>query len=115
MQIAAQLADGQCGLSDGSKPGYWRLPTKEEWEAMVDEKYVDREDYSQPAISNDAGTGNWKEGDAFYGVQTYYYWSSSTYANDTYYASWNVNLSNCHVDYDGNTDTYYVWPVRRIH
>jgi hypothetical protein len=61
---AAQLADGQCGLSDGSKAGDWRLPTKDEWEAMVDKKY------EKPALSNAAGTSQWTEGDAFSGVQT---------------------------------------------
>jgi hypothetical protein len=64
MQLAAKLADGQCGLSDGSKPGDWRLPTKDEWKAMVDTEY------KRPVLSNAAGTGQWKEGDAFSGVQT---------------------------------------------
>jgi hypothetical protein len=34
-QSAAQLAGGQCGLTDGSSPGDWRLPTKAEWEATI--------------------------------------------------------------------------------
>ena len=34
-QAAAGLADGQCGLTDGSSAGDWRLPTKAEWEATV--------------------------------------------------------------------------------
>jgi tetratricopeptide (TPR) repeat protein len=40
MQWAAKLAHGQCGLSNGSKAGDWRLPTKEEWEAMIDDRYT---------------------------------------------------------------------------
>ena len=32
---AAALADGQCELTDGSRPGDWRLPTWEELEATV--------------------------------------------------------------------------------
>src|SRR5262245_29769478 len=28
---AAALASGQCGLTDGSKAGDWRLATKDEW------------------------------------------------------------------------------------
>ena len=40
MQNAANLANEQCGLSDGSTSGMWRLPTKDEWEAMVDSKYI---------------------------------------------------------------------------
>jgi len=31
----AALADGQCGLFDGSAPGDWRLPTRAEWLATV--------------------------------------------------------------------------------
>jgi len=110
-QSAANLASGQCGLSDGSRRGMWRLPTYEEWNAMIDEKYIDRENYSRPALSNAAGTGPWKEGDAFSGVQTYYYWSSTTLANSTTKA-WYVYFANGHVGYDNKTRTNYVWPVR---
>ncbi|MGE0592748.1 MAG: hypothetical protein AB7G23_08915 [Vicinamibacterales bacterium] len=33
--VVARLADGQCGLTDGSVPGDWRLPTREEWSATL--------------------------------------------------------------------------------
>jgi hypothetical protein len=111
MQNAANLASGQCGLSDGSKRGMWRLPSKEEWEAMIDKKYVDRKNYSQPALSNAAGTGLWKEGDAFSGVQTDDYWSSTTSVNGTTYA-WYVYLGFGGVSTDDKATTYYVWPLR---
>ncbi len=32
---AAGLADGACGLTDGSAAGDWRLPTKVEWEETI--------------------------------------------------------------------------------
>jgi hypothetical protein len=32
-QAAAGLGAGQCGLTDGSSPGDWRLPTLVEWQA----------------------------------------------------------------------------------
>jgi hypothetical protein len=32
---AAGLEDGECGLTDGSSPGDWRSPTREEWETTV--------------------------------------------------------------------------------
>lgn len=35
-QAAAALENGQCGLTDGSRPGDWRLPSNAEWTAMVD-------------------------------------------------------------------------------
>jgi hypothetical protein len=110
-QSAAKLAHGQCGLLDGSRRGMWRLPTKEEWEAMIDEKYVDRKNGNQPTLSNAAGTGPWKEGDAFSGVQTNDYWSSSTDANFTAYALL-VTRSFGYVSYSVKTNTHYVWPVR---
>jgi hypothetical protein len=114
MQSAANLASGQCGLRDGSKRGMWRLPTKDEWKAMIDKKYVDRENWSQPVISNAAGTGPWKEGDAFSGVQSGNCWTATTYANVTS-GAWLVNLKNGNVNSYGETNPYYVWPVRGRH
>ncbi len=105
MESATKLADGQCDLSDGSKAGDWRLPTREEWEAMVDDRY------NYPALSNAAGTGQWKEGDAFSGVQLDKYWSSSSCANGSAFA-WNVPLTSSNVDNGNKTVTHYVWPVR---
>ena len=108
---AANLASGQCGLRDGSGQGMWRLPTKEEWQAMIDKKYVDRQNYNQPALSNAAGTGKWKEGDAFSGVQTHNYWSSTTFSPTTAFA-WFVYLSNGYVYNTNKTNMRYVWPMR---
>jgi len=108
MQSADNLADGQCGLRDGSKSGDWRLPTLDEWEAMVDKKY------KSPALYNVAGTSQWKNGDAFWGVQTDSYWSSTTDAVGTNDA-WYVYLFDGDVDYYNKTSTYYVWPVRGGH
>ncbi|KHD06603.1 hypothetical protein PN36_11215 [Candidatus Thiomargarita nelsonii] len=106
MQSAANLADGQCGLRDGSRRGDWRLPTENEWVAMVDNKY------NFPTLSNAAGTGKWKEGDAFSGVQTNFYWSSS--ANGAAYA-WFVDLASGLVNVVNKSNTSYVWPVRGGH
>jgi serine/threonine protein kinase len=108
MQWAAELAHGQCGLSDGSKAGDWRLPTKEEWEAMWDDRYSD------PALCNAAGTGQWKEGDAFSGVPTSYtwYWSSSEISTSS---AWSVGLYDGSVYYNDKTYTFYVWAVRGGH
>jgi serine/threonine protein kinase len=108
MQWAAELAHGQCGLRDGSKAGDWRLPTKEEWEAMLDKRY------ENPALSNAAGTGQWKEGDAFSGLPTSYiwYWSSTEYNTSS---AWNVYLDVGFVHSDVKAFTYYVWAVRGGH
>ncbi|MEN8216813.1 MAG: DUF1566 domain-containing protein [Pseudomonadota bacterium] len=105
LQTAANLAHGQYGLSDGSMPGMWRLPTKEEWEAMVDKRY------EKPALVNAAETGQWTEGDAFLGVQASYYWSSTTDADLRSFA-WYVYLYYGYVDITDKTYFSYVWPVR---
>lgn len=39
ISAAADLIDGTCGLTDGSEPGDWRLPTKEEWEVFMSDLY----------------------------------------------------------------------------
>ncbi len=104
-QSAAKLAHGQCGLSDGSKAGDWRLPTKDELSAMVDKKYED------PALSNATGTNKWKEGNAFSDVQAGVYWSSTTYASNASIA-WDVYLGSGSVNTGYKSGTDYVWPVR---
>jgi len=107
MQWAAKLAQGQCGLRDGSRAGMWRLPTIDEWKAMVDKRY------KYPALSNAAGTSQWKEGDAFSGVSTswVWYWSSTTHTKYTS-SAWGVLLYSGYVSYRSMTSTNDVWAVR---
>ena len=95
----------QCSLNDGSVAGDWRLPNRKELFSLVDFEY------SSPAVSNTLGTGQWIAGDPFDNIQSNDYWSSSTYALNTYYA-WVVNVNYGHVDYCNKTYYYYVWPVR---
>ena len=51
------LKSGQCGLTDGSVAGNWRLPNVKELQSLIDFAY------SKPALSNAVGTGqfiNWR-------------------------------------------------------
>jgi hypothetical protein len=75
----------------------WRLPTKKELEALT--KW--------------AGTSpsDRLNGIGFTGVQSNYYWSSSTNAAGTR-SAWNVNLNYGNVYSNSKTNGNYVWPVR---
>ena len=107
-RIVNELQDGQCGLNDGSKPTDWRLPTKEEWEVMVDTKY------ERPALSNTNGTGQWAENDIFRGVKTSYYWSSTTFVGNASLA-WYMTFSVGSTGFVGKNSAFYVWPIRDEH
>jgi hypothetical protein len=87
-KLVDKLAHGQCGLSDGSKPSAWRLPTRKEWEAMK--------------------TGI--KGDVFSDVQARY-WLSDTSAEVKIFRQ-KTTLSVTNVCTSDNTYCY-VWPVRR--
>ena len=104
MAAAAALDAGDFAwLTDGSSAGDWRLPTKEEWEAFVVTTY------NIPALCNAAGTAQWTEGNAFIGVQSYFYWSSTEYAATI---AWYVAMYSGVVDIGYKDVYYYVWPVR---
>jgi hypothetical protein len=105
---AAALKDGTCGLTDGSKEGDWRLPTKAEWEAFMSQVY------KNPALVNTVGDAQWSEGDAFNGVQfdVYFYWSSTEYENSGY--AWCAKMRDGSMTWTFDPLTYYVWPVRSI-
>ena len=96
---------GDCGLSDDSEAGAWRLPNVKELQSLIDFGWYN------PALSDAAGTAKWTDGDAFTDVQSASYWSSTTIAGDTTYA-WYVYLYYGHVGYDYKTVAHYVWPVR---
>ena len=96
LTAANSLSGGYCGLTDGSISGDWRLPNKRELDSLID--------FSRwnPALPS---------GHPFIGVQSSYYWSSTTYA---YYTdgAWFVGMGyggvgNYYKGYD-----LYVWPVR---
>ena len=97
MDWAKQLKNGQCGLGDSSAAGQWRLPSREEWETLIDKNA------SNPALP---------AGYPFTGVQSNYYWSST--ADDAYATSgaWRIHLDDGYVAWHYKTGGYYVWPVR---
>lgn len=68
--------------------------------------------FSNPAVSNAAGTQKWTtDGDAFVGVQSGGVWSS-TDATAPGGQAWTVSLISGIVTFTGKLNDLYVWPVR---
>ena len=93
LSAAANLASGQCGLTDGSSVGDWRLLTKDELLIYV----------------------AWKYSGQFIGVQASAefnnYWSSTNDTNSTGKA-WDAHLVGDNVLSHDKNLSFFVWPVR---
>jgi hypothetical protein len=98
LQVSNNLADGQCGLSDGSNIGDWRLSNVNELYSLIDHGHAN------PALHS---------GHPFTGVQFDYYWTSTSRANFPERA-WTVMVGSGHQgSYHYYKDDFYnVWPVR---
>ncbi len=94
---ANTLANGACGLSDGSSAGDWRLPNSNELRSLFD-----------PAQS---ATQYLLTGHPFDNVQSAVYWSSTTLGLSNATAA-SVDLSTGSQSIPAKTDSNYVWPVR---
>ncbi|MBK5276060.1 MAG: DUF1566 domain-containing protein [Desulfuromonadales bacterium] len=103
LSSANTLANGACGLTDGSIASDWRLPNKEELESLINRQQ------SNPAA--------WLNTVGFSGVNTsttgsYYegYWTSSSSSTDyAWYVSFGIGKTN-YPYYKGYN--IYAWPVR---
>ena len=118
-QAAAGLKDGDCGLTDGSSPGDWRLPTRDEWSATVARAVAMGCTPSMalgPSLTNDAGTACFYVGpSSFPGTiveaANFVYWSSTS--DETF----PTNAKARSLDDGANavgvkSQAIRVWPVR---
>jgi YVTN family beta-propeller protein len=104
------LGQGFCGLQDGSGPGDWRLPYRTEWMQMVSS--ARKQLFSNPALTNRAGTAQWTPGDLFDNVDQPYVWFWSFTQRDASTA-WGISLGDYgQIQFDSKLNTAYVWPVR---
>jgi hypothetical protein len=101
---AGNLADGECGLSDHSAAGNWRLPTKEEWDGIM------KPSCPYPMLPDKSGLGCFGTGTQWAtGPQVWFYWSSSEVDVERAWAAYlGVGVtSNIY-----KTVSSMAWPVR---
>jgi len=101
MAAARGLKSGDCGLTDGSVAGAWRVPQIQELKSLISRGR------NSPALPNVGGA-------PFTGVKfaaTDNYWSSTVFSGDSS-GSWFVNFDDGVVYYDGQGNNGFVWPVR---
>lgn len=107
-------AKGAIELLDGSRPGDWRLQTKEEWEGIPDPSCTTQPEIvgnqsPTPGCYTDAGDA--ASGCAS-GVVSSIYWSSTTWSIFTP-SAWGVNfVDGGALGRDKINSSDYVWPVR---
>ncbi len=111
---AATLGSGTCGLTDGSFPGDWRLPTETEWaQTIAAASLLGCTGVNAPALTDDTGQVCLKNGVTSFTnvVAASTYWSGSTYApspgNGRY-----VDLSTGTLNDFIKTFGARLWPVR---
>ncbi len=110
--IVANLGDGQCGLSDGSAPGDWRLPTRAEWQQTLG-RDEGGEICRGPAITDGWGTGCFGQGPTpFLHVAPVPYWSTTAYLLEPSLI-WRIDLNDGEFQFVSRTVALKVWPVRR--
>lgn len=114
---AAAVKDGDCGLTDNSSPGDWRLPTKDEWNATIARAVAlgctNSGAGGPPALTNDAGAACYGTGTAssLAGVGGGGYWSMTTDEINPAFA-WRVGLGVGVVFQSLKDNEPRVWPVR---
>ncbi len=100
-----------CELSDGSYDGEWRLPTITELRAMI--ASAKKQGFTDPIITNAAGTAKWTNDDAFTNVQSDYYWSSISFPLGIgTCCAWALSLDDGSVYLFDKPFSFGVWPVR---
>jgi len=86
----SQLADGQCGLRDGSAAGQWRMPNRREMQSLQDRGQNNHALYFNETFVSAFPNAIPTQAAIFSGMpELQYYWTSTTNAADTSEA-WSV-------------------------
>lgn len=96
LEAAKTLNSGECGLTDSSVEGDWRLPNINELRSLIDP------DMTGPKLPG---------GHPFINVNSSFYWSGTTTASFTG-GAWGVEFNGGGAFKGGKGSGAYVWPVR---
>jgi len=105
------LASGQCGLTDGSAAGTWRMPNRNEMQSMSDRMQTNHADYFDQTYVLRATQTVYQAPIFTNFISFQYYWTSTTDAADTSEA-WTVFSCDFGVYDTAKTDTGYTLAVR---
>jgi len=100
--LAEELTDGECGLSDGSSEGDWRMPAKEELCRLGTNPPITWDIYDPPAPWSMPGPP------LFDNVQSNFYWSGTEEDSIV----WVMKVSRGYTGTSNKNVPSYVWPVR---
>lgn len=107
---AEALGDGQCGLTDGSSAGDWRLATRDEWQVIIDQAISNG--CSFPYLPDTQGEGCCSTNPCvFIGFEVDDYWTSSTNAANPN-GAWGANVDEGLNSSGNKSIPLWVWPVR---
>lgn len=106
--LAATLQDGQCSLTDGSRPGDWRLPTDEEWKTMVDPSCPE----PPKIVGNGIYGGCYSDDPWASGSLDDFFWSSTTDPSVTDFGFGADLTFGFVVNYMKSAVAHPGWPVR---
>ena len=105
LETTNALEEGQCGLTDNSAQGNWRMANRRELYSLIDFNS------SYPAISNSKGDEEWDDDDPFTNVKSLSYWSSTSYDGNSANAR-TIHIGTSQIGVTGKTVSGYFWPVR---
>lgn len=103
-------ASGMCGLADGSEPGQWRQPTRDEWNQLF--AAAARNGCTAPALTDTAGGGCAAAGAPPFRNVAGRYWSS-TPVEEREDKAWVAFTTEGGWDWSPKETALNVWAVRR--